>query len=234
MKNVRAQNGPVKTKPYFKKGEIESICLDELKKLDLLPSEPAPIRIDRFIEKKFGITHDYQDMPDGILGYTRFGRNGVEEIHIARSLDEEGTNSSSRRVRTTLAHEAGHGLLHAYLFALGKGNKKLFDDTQTDEPKILCRDIVGSQEGTTKYSGQWWEYQANKAMVGLLLPKVLVQKLMNQFLGTTGLFGVEVLSPEQRSEAIKKISDTFDVNPIVAKFYLQEMYPLTEAQKSFA
>jgi Zn-dependent peptidase ImmA (M78 family) len=232
MKNLRAKTGPVKIKPFFKNGEIEDLCLNELKKVNLLPSEPSPIRIDRFIEKRFKITHDYQDMDEGILGYTKFSPKGVEEVHISRSLDEEGTDSANRRIRTTLAHEAGHGLLHAYLFTLGKSNKVLFDETQPDEPKILCRDIIGTSV-PKKYNGQWWEYQANKAMVALLLPKILVQKLMNQFLGTTGFFGVEVLSVEKRLEAIKKISVTFDVNPVVAKFYLQEMYPLTDTQESF-
>ncbi|MBP7898481.1 ImmA/IrrE family metallo-endopeptidase [Candidatus Gracilibacteria bacterium] len=231
MKNLRTSIGPVRERPFFKSQEIEEICLSELKKTDLLPEEPQPIRIDRFIENRFKISPTYEDIGDGILGFTKFGTNGVEEIYVARSLDEEGTDTSNRRIRSTLAHEAGHGLLHAYIFALGAGNPSLFNNEQPTEPKILCREVVGTPSAVRRYDGRWWEYQANKAMAALLLPKPLVQKVVRSFLEARGLLGGEVLSDDKRQEAVRKVSEIFDVNPIVAKFRLEEMYPLTESKQ---
>ena len=231
MKHLRTNIGPVRERPFFKPEEIEEICLSELEKLNLLPAEPQPIRIDRFIENKFAISPRYEDVGEGILGFTKFGAEGVEDIYIARSLDEEGTETANRRIRTTLAHEAGHGLLHAYIFALGTGNPGLFNNEQPSEPKILCRDVVGTSSGPSRYDGKWWEYQANKAMVALLLPKPLVQKLIRNFLEVRGLLGGEVLNDEKRELAIRKVSEIFDVNPKVARFRLEEMYPLTESKQ---
>jgi hypothetical protein len=63
-----------------------------------------------------------------------------------------------------LAHEAGHGLLHAYLFVLGETPLNLFDrDSQVDH-KILCRDVQGEERNSRAYDGRWWEFQANRAM----------------------------------------------------------------------
>lgn len=225
MKNFRTKNGPTKERPYFKAEEIEEICVSELKKFGLLPSEPSPIRIDRFIEKRFGVSPKYEEIDGGILGFTLFGPNGVEEIFVAKSLEEENNLVSERRIRTTLAHEAGHGLLHAHLFTLGKTGKSLFSEDQPEEPKILCREPKTNRG----YSGDWWEFQANSAMSALLLPKVLVYKAIKEFLIPVGLMGREVLDESKRPVAIDKLSEIFNVNPVVVKLRLSELYPLTDS-----
>src|SRR6185503_3785773 len=109
MRNYRSSTGPFQERPFFKSEEIESLCQAELKQFGLLPEHPAPIRIERFVEKRFGITPLYEELPSGVLGFTRFNENGVEAIVVSRSLAEEDTKSSERRISTTLAHEAGHG-----------------------------------------------------------------------------------------------------------------------------
>src|SRR3989441_11554119 len=71
----------------------------------------------------FRSTPTYEDLDKGVLGFTQFGRTGVQAIVVARALDEDGTRPAERRIRTTLAHEAGHGLLHAHLFALDRSEE---------------------------------------------------------------------------------------------------------------
>ena len=85
------------------------MCCDELRGVGLLPGSPEPIRIDRFIEKRFNVSPQYEDLPDGVLGFTRFGKNGVKAVVISAALDAEGGKVAGRRVRTTIAHEGGHG-----------------------------------------------------------------------------------------------------------------------------
>ena len=103
MKTYHTKSGPFAEKPFFQPNEIEQICRQELEKHNLYPIDPAPIRIDRFVEKRFQIQPTYEDLPEGLLGFTLFSENGVKEIVIAQSLDEEGTKPAERRLRTTLA-----------------------------------------------------------------------------------------------------------------------------------
>jgi hypothetical protein len=76
MKTFRTSAGPFSERPYYTQREIEEICGTELSGAGCLPGVPEPIRIDRFIEKRFGITHEYDDLGAAILGYTRFGPEG--------------------------------------------------------------------------------------------------------------------------------------------------------------
>ena len=97
-------------------------------------------------------------MPDGILGLTRFGPKGPVEIVVSRSLSEEGTRVAERRMNSTLAHEAGHILLHGHLFALERraGAHSLFgDDLDEKKQTILCRPgtVADSSEGTRATMG---------------------------------------------------------------------------------
>jgi hypothetical protein len=119
MRKVPTPLGPFPFQLYFEDlGEIDAICLDALKTQSLLPSWPAPIRIERFVEKQFKTALRYEDLGPETLGGTIFNSSGaVEAILVSRSLEEQNTIPARRRVRSTVAHEAGHGLLHGPLFA---------------------------------------------------------------------------------------------------------------------
>jgi len=233
MRTYRTKSGPFKERPYYKLQEIEDICVDELQKVELLPKAPGPIRIERFIEKKFGIVPKYEDLPVGILGCTKFSVNGVEEIIVARSLAEGETKVAGRRINTTLAHEVGHGLLHAYLFSHGLETSSLFGDSWLhEEQKLICRNdtIAGIKDSKVRYEGKWWEYQANLAISSLLLPKQLVMTTLEPFLVEKGCFGFggKDLPLAKKSGAIRVVSDVFDVNPIVARIRVSAMFPPEE------
>jgi hypothetical protein len=236
MKTFRPKSGRFTEQPFFKPGEIEEICRTELEKQGLYPSQPEPIRIDRFIEKRFEISPTYEDLPKGLLGFTRFGSKGVEEIVVSRQLDEEGTLAAERRLRTTLAHEAGHGLLHAYLFALGARPESLFGDgLAPDALKVLCRE--GETDASTtgriakKKVYRWYEFQADMAMGVLLLPKSLVINALGPFMVSSGLLGQTVLPGDRREEAARFLAETFNVNPVVARIRLQGLYPAGTEQQ---
>jgi hypothetical protein len=227
MKNFRAQSGPFRERPFYELREIERICEDALRRVSLLPSDPSPIRIERFVEKYFRVTPAYEDLDDGVLGFTQFGPTGVQAIVVARALDEDGTKPAERRIRTTLAHEAGHGLLHAHLFTLAQQSKSLFGDfTKPNSPKVLCRDIPNASAAhLSGYDKRWWEYQANRAIGAFLLPRTLVEKAVDPLLSSSGLLGSKTLDASHFDPGAKLLADTFDVNPVVARIRLQEMYP---------
>ena len=139
MRMLRTQSGPFVERPYYEDSDIESITIDELSKVGLLPATPQPIRVDRFIEKRYGIVPQYEDVPDGILGFTRFGAKGPVEVVVSRSLSEEGTRVAERRMNSTLAHEAGHILLHGHLFALERraGARSFFGDDLDEKKRTI-------------------------------------------------------------------------------------------------
>jgi hypothetical protein len=227
MKTFRAKTGPFTERPYYPDSDIENICSDELRAANLFPSTPGPIRIDRFIEKRFNVVPSYEDLGQSILGLTKFGSSGVKAIMVARFLEDDGSTSAKRRIRTTLAHEGGHGLFHTHLFAMSAEKKPLFGDfTDPDAPKILCRD---EGEGLIGYQGQWWEYQANRAIGGLLMPKSLVESAVETFVIASGSLGLKSFDHSRTDEAIRLLVGTFDVNPVVARIRLGQLFPVSES-----
>jgi hypothetical protein len=229
MKTYRATSGPFAERTFFSPEEIDNICADELRKVGLFPQDPKPVRIDRFIEKRFGIVHKYADLPEDILGCAKFGSKGVQEIVISNSLVEENSKASERRVNSTLAHESGHGLLHAYLFALAKPSQGLFQEgLDFVEQRILCRKdtVDGILEHPKRNRGtQWWEIQANMAIGGLLLPRDLVLNALEPYLVEQGSLGAKVLDFARKESAARHLAEVFDVNPIVAKIRIEGMFP---------
>jgi len=224
------RTGQTHKAPYFTPSQIDNMCCDELRGVGLLPSSPEPIRIDRFIEKRFNVPPQYEDLPNGVLGFTRFGKNGVKAVVISAAFDAEGGKVAGRRVRTTIAHEGGHGLFHAHLFALDDIPLHLFDKDSHTGDQILCRDVHGDEKKVHRYDGRWWEVQANRAMSSLLCPRPLVHEAMTQFLAPVGLLGVEVLAENRREEAVRSLAEIFDVNPAVARIRIAEMYPAQSGQ----
>jgi Zn-dependent peptidase ImmA (M78 family) len=199
------------------------MCEGELKKTGFLPASPCQIRIDRFIEKRFGVSLSFDDLPEGIVGLTCFNNAGVASVHVSRALVEEGTLAADRRVSSTLAHEAGHGLMHAHLFAFKPKDPLLFKNDPDIEPtKVMCRG--DERDLRQKYNGKWWEHQANMAIGSLLLPASLVESAISPFLTESGLLCTRVLDPSRREEASIEIAKIFNVNPPVARYRLERLF----------
>lgn len=224
MKMYRAKSGIFDLRVFYGHDEMEDICLQALVSVELLPENPAPVRIDRFIKKKFEVDAEYLDLPDGTLGFTKFGPSGVERIVVAKTLDLDGSITASRRVNTTLAHEAGHGLFHSHLFNF---QPRLFE-ADADERKVLCRDELRQMlTGSMKYDGEWWEYQANFAIGALLLPRELVKKCVESHVSGSDSYRFYIDDKNLR-DATALVAETFDVNPAVARIRLKEIFPSSD------
>ena len=235
MRTYRSTTGPFPERPFYTVEEVEQTCADELRKVGLFPQEPEPIRIDRFIEKRFEVNPKYEDLPEGLLGCTKFGPKGVQEIIVSRSLAEENNKVSERRANTTLAHESGHGLLHAHLFVVEQQPRSLFGESlDPNEPKILCRkDTIEGIQDSKRFNRPvpWWEYQANLAIGGLLIPRQLVMITLEPYLMEKGRLGNKILDPAQKEMATRELVDVFDVNPIVARIRIEKIFPSAQEQQ---
>ena len=224
MREVAKPGEPFGRQLYFSAGEIEEICADALAASGCLPLEPSPIEIDLFIEKYFECQIFYKDIAPDVLGFAEFDSNGrVEAVGAARSLFDGGS-VGERRVRSTLAHEAGHGLLHATLFAAADESHPLLDGNFDHERRrIMCRaeDFRRRYEG---YDGKWWEWQANQAIGGLLLPQRLVEACVEPLLEERGALRLRELPASNRERAARVLADTFEVNRAVARIRLAVLY----------
>lgn len=235
MLQFRTTSSPFKERTVYKTVEFELLALGELRKAGLLPSVPEPVRIEAFIMKRFGVTPDYcAELPEGILGLTIFGSDGPTGIMISKELGEDTSDVGRRRTNATLAHEVGHCLLHAYLFAVSgrKGGGALLGRSagasafaagiDPHDPRILCRDIGVNSAGVYR----WWEWQAD-AMIGpLLMPRPLVDRLLRaefQFSLPSTKSGQASLEGSVANAAAKKLSAVFDVNPAVARIRLEKL-----------
>jgi hypothetical protein len=231
VRKVQTPSGPFAFRLYFEDlGEIDKICLEALTSQSLLPSEPAPIRIERFVEKQFKAPLRYEDLGPEHLGCTIFNSSGaVEAILVSRLLEEQNTIPARRRVRSTIAHEAGHGLLHGSLFM--EGNSALNDALGEKQRLILCRSEDILVDTQRSYAGRWWEFQANQAIGSLLLPSLLMNAFLNQSGIKPSSLGSSLLTPAQREALVKKAAVIFDVNPIVVRIRLDSLFSQKKAEQ---
>ena len=224
MREFSAPGEPFGRRLYFDDGEIERICLDTLVAAGCLPDTPAPVEIDLFIEKHFECKIEYSDVAPGVLGFAVFEGDAVVVIGAARSLFEADAKAE-RRGRATLAHEAGHGLLHAKMFgAVHEPHPILNGSFDFRRRRIMCR-REDLEVGTEAYHGKWWEWQANQAIGGLLLPRPLVEACVEPLTEAVGALGQRDLPSANHVQAVHRIADTFDVNLAVARIRLAALFP---------
>ena len=228
MRETAAPGSPFGRRLYFAEGEIDRICRDALDSVGCLPSAPSPIEVELFIEKRFGCTVRYDDLPPGFLGFAVFRPDGnVEAIGAAKSLFDDGS-VGARRARTTLAHESGHALLHAKLFSEALSPHPSLDASfDYERRRIMCRkQDIGTDSGG--YDGKWWEWQANQAIGGLLLPRRLVEESVEPLTEASGSLGLRDLPVSKRQRAVRCMAATFDVNPTAARIRLDSIFRRTE------
>lgn len=209
---------------YYSKEKIDKICRKALRETECLPGTPQPIEIELFVEKCFNCNLVYRHLDPGVLGCVAFHPDGkVAMIAVSRSLFDGGI-VGERRVWATIAHEAGHGLLHGNLFVGEIEEHPLFEGhIDRKRRRILCRkaDLKDQSGG---YHGKWWEWQANQAIGGLLLPGALVLKCLSPLLGPVDTMQASALPPSILGEAVELVATTFKVNPVVARIRLSDLF----------
>jgi hypothetical protein len=95
-----------------------------------------------------------------------------------------------------------------------------------DKRQIMCRE----RDLAAGYNGRWWEFQANQAIGGLLLPKRLVRQALTPFLENSGQLSQPRIVEAHREAAALKLAEIFEVNPVVARIRVSEICPPQGAQ----
>lgn len=215
MRAGKSTTGPFCRRLYLPENDIERITREALESVDLLPETPGPIRIERLIYLLFGFEEDYEELPAHVMGCAKFTRRGLCRIAVNRDLAEKDDAISRLRVRSTLAHEVGHGIFHTNLFIeklerdattrMLEEDAGIFDSVSGEG--FMCRAEAGMAE-VPKF--EWWEYQANLAMAAILLPKHLVIEAarahLPEVLSVSGSFESKVAAAESELASLFNVS----------------------------
>lgn len=202
-------------------------------------SPGAGVDLDMILLESFGVDPDFVELGEGILGKTVFRSDGGIEVTIDKRLAEEAEWDvvARRRLRSTLGHEIGHLVFHRELVEIPRLQATLdFGDETTRTPKVLCRGE--SIEGSTKKGpSEWWEYQANRGMAALILPKALVAPRVEEAIRERGMEDMyDVIHAGKSEEVVREIMETFDASMQMTFYRLQDLGYLTapSGQGSFA
>jgi hypothetical protein len=167
MRELPDRGGRLPYRLWYEESEIESIIAREL----ALAGHPAladgpGTDVDAFVELHMGVVPEFTWMPRGVLGATEFTARGEVRLQVSAELSLRAARegAAEKLLRSTLAHEAAHILLHRVLFL--KESHDMFGGLASRSE--LCRSVGVPRPG---YQGEWWEWQANRGMSALLLPR---------------------------------------------------------------
>jgi hypothetical protein len=157
VRKVQTPSGPFAFRLYFEDlGEIDKICLEALTSQSLLPSDPAPIRIERFVEKQFKAPLRYEDLgprAPRLHDIQFFGRcRGDTGIPVVGGTEHDSspqTSSFNYRSRSRARSFARITLHRRQLCAERCSWRKATTNTvpvgrhSRGHPAVLCRPMVG-------------------------------------------------------------------------------------------
>lgn len=215
MRLSKSKHSPWGKQVYFDDNEFE-VMMDCLRGQagDDCFHEGRGVDIDLVLLKSLKVEPDFIHLPEGLLGRTKFYPDGSTVVEVSSELADaaEADIVSRRRLRTTLAHEAGHICCHRDLFIRDVATLSLFDqpEEQVRNSTILCREEV---IGNRHYNGEWWEYQANRCMAALLLPKDMLKVKVAAVLEENRLPDLETAIRNGTAvSVIRGLADVFDVS----------------------
>jgi hypothetical protein len=223
MKDSPAKSGPFLKRRWFEEHEFDDIARAALKKHGLVPKVPEPVDIELFVDMEFGFGYEFHDLGEDCLGLMYFGEKGPKSLLVHSKLDAPENPQVNRLCRSTLAHECGHGLLHADLFVELWEHKKRTNGFEDSRRLITWRERNENVEGSlTRNSPDWWEYQADRMISALLLPVYPLRAALREWghepesMTATGTWADPTLH--------RLVRDTFQVSLAVARIRLERLY----------
>jgi Zn-dependent peptidase ImmA (M78 family) len=147
-----------------------------------------------------------------IHGVTWFYPGAKPKVQINRQLRREFRRAN--RYRTTLAHEYGHLLLHAWLY------EHFRRELKHNEPLRCYSHTV---QGSIERLSDWMEWQAGYVCGALLMPQRRVELLAGAFGRERGV-SLPLNAESIDAQALaKRLSDLFDVSREAARVRLLKL-----------
>lgn len=210
MRELRDRTGRMPYRLWYEADEIDSIMQDEFEGAGSPVLGGLAVDVDAFIENHIGIVPDFVELEQGVQGATEFFTDGRVRMKIAADLAARAQHekAAERLLRTTLAHEAAHVLLHRILFL--RESESLFGGASSRQE--LCRDV---RDVGIAYTGEWWEWQANRGMGALLLPRAGVVEEVRRLREEFGAL--------QFDRVVDDVARAFAVSKVAARYRLEQL-----------
>jgi uncharacterized protein DUF955 len=159
MRSLRDASGRFPRRPHYETSELEDVCEDLVRELRRLrhSTEEALSTDDLavLIEQHAADVDLFADLPAHLDGVTDFSRDARPRVRIAARLS--GQARLAYRLRTTLAHELTHVVLHNFIW--------WFDPGVAFDPRALSPRCALRARAI-----DWMEWQANYCAGALLIP----------------------------------------------------------------
>ncbi len=186
MRWVRDGTGRYRWRPFLDASEIDVFCERRIQRFlfDHYGDVAYPLSTDdltRLIEQDvddLDLFADLSTLGDDsaiVEGVTTFVPGRRPSVQIARQLSEDPRQEA--RLRTTLAHELGHVLLHDFTGEREDAPRpRQADDPDTATTTWCTPWVIGTGSRV-----DWMEWQANYASGALLMPRAAVWQAMRPF-----------------------------------------------------
>lgn len=230
MRRYRASDGSLRI--WFDPEEIEDLAEDQLQRAGLAPTLASPVvDVERFVEEYLQAELDqYAPLDADVLGVTEFRPGQPPLVCINRMLTEaafEQPNPSPAargRWRATLAHEAGHILLHRSLVEPNPA-QTTFLELPEDEVQTPTMGMFRCVQREVVFGGgaDWREVQANRCMAALLMPRSIFLRVVAQVKQGMGLSPREPLRADRLNTVVRKLARHFQVSRQAARIRLEEL-----------
>jgi hypothetical protein len=204
---LRDATGRFPRRPHYTTDELESVCADLLLELHQVRStRDAAISTDDLsvlIEHHAAELDLYAELDPDFDGVTDFSRDARPRVRVAAHLSSKARLQN--RLRTTLAHELAHVVLHNFIWWFDPG---VAFDPHALSPRCALR----------ARSVDWMEWQANYCAGALLVPASELE---------SGAEPVWERSSNGRA-LIRSVQARFEVSAQVATIRLRQVGRLSE------
>lgn len=189
MRWVPDHTGRFRWRPWYEAREIDALCERRIERFlhtrhSVISYPVSTDDLTVLIEQEasdldlFADLAGQGDTDTGIEGITTFYRDRCPRVQIARDLSHEPHRQA--RLRTTLAHELGHVLLHDFARQDDQGMEP--GARLAPVPPVACTPTV-----LNRGQVDWMEWQASYACGALLMPRSALQEVVTPLLARIGV-----------------------------------------------
>jgi len=164
---LRDASGRFPRRPHYEPAELEAVCADLLGQLhQLRPTAGAQAALSTddltvLLEQHAADLDLYAELPADLDAVTDFARGARPRVRVAARLS--ATARSAHRLRTTLAHELGHVVLHNFIWWFSP-------DPDPDPGVPFDPAALSPRCALRRQASDWMEWQANYCAGALLMP----------------------------------------------------------------
>jgi Zn-dependent peptidase ImmA (M78 family) len=221
VKMIPDRTGRFPVRPHWEIRELEQKCEETITTLlrhrygfDRIPvpTEALTVLIERDAAD-LDLAMNLSDEIHEVFGFTAFQRGRKPRVFIARELWEQ--RHRNNRLRTTLAHEYGHVLLHTWLYdEYGSLIEPEFCYWQSALPTSAVVD--------------WFEWQAGYASGALLMPQSFMRRTVEAYFRDRIERPPVAKDSPEASALSERVSLAFDVSVEAAAVRLSQLGFLTD------